>query len=184
MAGQQSSFTYDVFLLSFCGGSDTGHGFTQNLVRALHDRGINRTFIVEYEELLPRGDEEEVLSLVKAIKQSKIAIIVFSNNDASSSLRLEALACIVDPSDVLARLDEEEMLLLKDNSEEVKLQKWRNALSHVANLSGWIFKLGYPNVFLPLLCFFYKEKKTRLSFLVYCLITFDVKNIMVVTNSL
>lgn len=86
MAGQQSSFTYDVFLLSFCGGSDTGHGtFTENLVRALHDRGINRTFIVEYEELLPRGDEEEVLSLVKAIKQSKIAIIVFSNNDASSS---------------------------------------------------------------------------------------------------
>lgn len=135
------SFTYDVFL-SFCG-SDIGHGFAGNLLKALHDSGLH-TFIEDEE--LHRGDE-----VIPAIKESRIAIIVFSKNYVASSLCyiLDSFhpihQCIfplfydVDPSYVLAR-HEEEMLLNDDNKEE-KLQKWRNALRHFASLR---FKHRYP----------------------------------------
>lgn len=171
MAGQRSFFTHDVFL-SLCG-SDTRHGFADNLLRALHDRGIS-TFINEDEEGLLRGEEVTPPALVKAIKESSMAIIVFSENYVASSLCyivesfqpyhqfILPVYYDVDPSDVrhqrgtygevLARLEEEEEKLKGNNKEKVRT--WRNALFRVANLSGWNFKLGYPVptslIFLPL----------------------------------
>ncbi|KAK2421759.1 TMV resistance protein N [Trifolium repens] len=82
-------FNYDVFL-SFRG-LDTRYGFTGNLHKSLCDSGI-RTFIDDRE--LQGGDEIET-SLSKAIEDSRIAILVFSTNYASSSFCLEELVHIV-----------------------------------------------------------------------------------------
>ncbi|XP_027358503.1 TMV resistance protein N-like isoform X2 [Abrus precatorius] len=151
------AFTYDVFL-SFRG-SDTRHGFVGNLFKALQDKGIH-TFIDD--EGLQRG-EEITPALVKAIEESRIAITVLSNNYAYSSFCLDELAhileCVkrkgtfvlpvfydVDPSHVRhqrgsygqALASHEERF--KHNME--KLQKWKMALHHVANFSGYHFKHG------------------------------------------
>ncbi|MED6183285.1 hypothetical protein PIB30_036471 [Stylosanthes scabra] len=150
-------WTYDVFI-SFRG-TDTRHGFTGHLYSALSHRGI-RTFIDDQD--LQRG-HEITPSLLNAIQESRIAIIVFSPNYASSSFCLDELATImdslnskarlvlpvfygVDPSDVrhqrgtyaeaLARHEER----FKDNLDIVL--NWRNALHQAANLSGWHFKQG------------------------------------------
>ena len=63
---------FDVFL-SFRG-EDTRHGFTGNLYRALCDKGIHTFFD---EEKLHSG-EEITPALLKAIKDSRIAITVLS----------------------------------------------------------------------------------------------------------
>ncbi|XP_006600001.1 disease resistance protein RPV1 [Glycine max] len=151
---------YDVFL-SFRG-SDTRHGFTGHLYKALLDRGIY-TFIDNEE--LQRG-EEITPSLVKAIEDSRIAILVFSKNYASSTFCLDELvhilACVkekgtmvlpvfyeVDPSDVRHQRGSYEEALNKHkekfNDDEEKLQKWRIALRQAANLSGYHFKHGNEN---------------------------------------
>ena len=117
-------------------------------------KGIN-TFIDNDE--LKRG---EVISsaLVTAIENSMFSIIVLSENYASSRWCLEELVKIleckenkgqtvlpifyhVDPSDLrkqrgkfgeaLAKHEEN----MKENMERVKI--WRDALTQVANLSGW-----------------------------------------------
>ncbi|CAJ1952283.1 unnamed protein product [Sphenostylis stenocarpa] len=147
--------SYDVFL-SFRG-FDTLHGFTGYLYKALQDSGIH-TFIDD--ESLQRG-EEITPTTVKAIKESRIAIIVLSINYASSSFCLDELATIldylkrkrllvlpvfynVDPIQVryqrgsygeaLAKHEER----LKDHME--KLEKWKMALHQVANLTGYEYE--------------------------------------------
>ncbi|XP_061370935.1 uncharacterized protein LOC133313561 [Gastrolobium bilobum] len=152
-------FNYDVFL-SFRG-TDTRYGFTGNLYKALCDKGI-RTFIDDEE--LQRGDEITP-SLVKAIEESRIAIIVLSDNYASSSFCLDELSNIihsikgkgrlvlpvfydVDPSDVRhqrgtygeALASHEERF----NENKEKVHHWRKSLHLAANLSGFRFKHGYP----------------------------------------
>jgi len=82
-------FGYDVFL-SFRG-EDTRYGFTGNLYKALRDRGIH-AFIDDEE--LQRGDEITA-ALMKAIEESRIAIVVLSTNYASSSFCLNELATIL-----------------------------------------------------------------------------------------
>ena len=150
-------WTYHVFL-SFRG-EDTRETFTGNLYNALDQRGIN-TFMDD-EEL--RMGEEISPSLLKAIEESKISIIIFSKNYASSSWCLDELVKIleckkskgklvlsvfydVNPSDVRHQkgsygealtIHEERF---KDNLE--KVQKWRLALYEAANLSGWHFRYG------------------------------------------
>ncbi|CAJ2667105.1 unnamed protein product [Trifolium pratense] len=155
MASLTDRFKYDVFL-SFRG-EDTRHGFTGNLWKALQDRGVN-TFIDD--EKLRKG-EEITLSLVKAIEDSNMAIVVLSKNYASSSFCLQELSTIldcikdkgrcvlpvfylVDPSDVrkLKSCYGEAMMghEMGSNSNIDLLQKWKNALHQVANLSGFHFK--------------------------------------------
>ncbi|KAL5142720.1 TMV resistance protein N [Glycine soja] len=90
LQSRSSSLSYDVFL-SFRG-EDTRHGFTGHLYSALHSKGIH-TFIDD--EGLQRG-EEITPALVKAIQESKIAIIVLSINYASSSFCLHELATILE----------------------------------------------------------------------------------------
>ncbi|KAL5543013.1 hypothetical protein UlMin_010723 [Ulmus minor] len=150
-ASSSSSFPldkYEVFL-SFRG-SDTREGFTSHLHAALKQKKI-KTFI---DDKFERGDQISS-TLLKAIDESKISVIVFSKNYASSSWCLEELVRIqqcmekagqivvpvfyhVDPSDVrkqhgvfaaaFAELEER----FKD-----KVQKWRPAMTAIANLSGW-----------------------------------------------
>ena len=144
--------TYHVFL-SFRG-TDTRKNFTDHLYTALKQNGI---FTFRDDEKLERGKTIDS-ELMKAIEESKIAIVILSKDYALSSWCLIELAKIiecmkktrlivlpvfhyVDPSDVryqrgtfaeaFAKLEER----FKDNIEDVNT--WRAALTDVANLSGF-----------------------------------------------
>ncbi|MCI07603.1 TMV resistance protein N-like, partial [Trifolium medium] len=150
----QYSFTYDVFI-SFRG-EDTRYGFTSHLNAALNQRGIH-TFTGDVE------GEEIMLSLLKAIEVSRIAIIIFSKNYAFSRWCLDELTGIldcyenskikvlpvfydVDPSDVRhgtgsygeALAKHEEGLHEEDDKE--RLNKWRTSLHKAASLNGYYFR--------------------------------------------
>ncbi|XP_034677332.1 disease resistance protein RPV1-like isoform X3 [Vitis riparia] len=151
-SSSSSQGSYDVFL-SFRG-EDTRNNFTAHLCQELRTKGIN-TF--RDDDKLERG---WVISpaLVTAIENSMFSIIVLSENYASSKWCLEELAKIlecmktrgqrvlpifynVDPSDVRnhrgkfgAALAEHEKNLT-ENMERVQI--WKDALTQVANLSGW-----------------------------------------------
>jgi len=147
-----TSEKYDVFL-SFKG-EDTRNTFTSHLYAALERKKI-KTYIDE--KSLERGDRISP-ALLEAIRISKISIIVFSKNYASSSWCLSELVHIlechgenkhmvipifynVDPSHIRKQegsyretfLKHEEHF--KDDMDRVR--KWRVALTESANLSGW-----------------------------------------------
>ena len=156
MSSPSSSSTpqwkYEVFL-SFRG-VDTRRGFTDHLYAALQRKGI-LTF--RDDEELERGKSISP-ELLKAIEESRFAIVIFSRNYAFSTWCLVELAHIVkcmrerklmiwpifydvDPSDVRKQTgafgqafnDHEKRF--KDNIKMVEM--WRAALREVANLSGW-----------------------------------------------
>ena len=152
------SCPYDVFL-SFRG-VDTRNNFTGHLYTYLVHKGIN-TFIDD-EEL--RKGEEISSSLLKAIQESKISILIFSENYASSGWCLDELVEIlkckelnqqlvwpvfykVDPSDIRYQKGKYGEALakherrFKDNMD--KVQRWRRALREAAGFSGWTFFDGY-----------------------------------------
>ena len=144
--------TYEVFL-SFRG-KDTLNGFTSHLYTALDQKGIYTSI---HDEKLERGKSISP-TLVKAIKESRFAIVILSKNYASSTRCLEELeeiiGCItktgmtvlpifyyVDPSDIWKQtgtfkqaFDEHEQRF-KENIE--KVQKWRAILKEMTNTSGW-----------------------------------------------
>ncbi|XP_031255659.1 disease resistance-like protein DSC1 [Pistacia vera] len=144
--------TRNNFTLSFRG-EDTRNNFTSHLYDALCGNDI-KTFV---DNELKRGDQISS-SLLKAIEESKISVIIFSKEYDSSRwclLELEKiLECHkkygqivlpvfyhVDPSDVrkqtgdfgttFAQLEER----FKDDSE--MLQRWRTALDEAGNISGF-----------------------------------------------
>ncbi|KAK4259602.1 hypothetical protein QN277_005917 [Acacia crassicarpa] len=85
----KTKYRYDVFL-SFRG-EDTRKCFTVNLYDALRKKGIN-AFIDD--KKLGKG-EQIAPSLLKAIEKSRISIIVFSKNYATSTWYLDELAHII-----------------------------------------------------------------------------------------
>ena len=160
-----SSFTYQVFL-SFRG-TDTRHGFTGNLYKALMDKGIH-TFIDDNDH---EGGDEITPSLLKAIEESRTFIPVFSANYASSSFCLDELVHIIDcyntkgclvlpvfigvePTDVRHHhtgrygeaLTVHEKRFQNDKKNIERLQQWKVALSQAANLSGQHYEHGYPTL--------------------------------------
>ncbi|XP_058771089.1 disease resistance protein Roq1-like [Vicia villosa] len=147
-----SFFTYDVFF-SF-NPSDTTNGFTANLSQAFQRRGI-KSFMETRDEITP--------DIFNLIVKSKSAVILLSENYASSSRCLEELAYILNNFDhatrsvcpifydvkyyevrgfsgaygeALARHEKN----LKDN--KGKLLKWKNALFEVTNLPRFHFQHG------------------------------------------
>ncbi|KAJ7970185.1 Disease resistance-like protein [Quillaja saponaria] len=157
-SGSSRTWTYDVFL-SFRG-EDTRYNFTGNLYNALRQRGIH-TFIDD--EKLKRGEEISP-TLLKAIEESRVSIVIFSENYANSSWCLDELVTIiecmkskgqwvlpvfykVDPSDIrhqrrsvgkaLTELEK------KPNIDQGRGNTWRWAMHELANLSGSDFKNGY-----------------------------------------
>nr|WIL59978.1 nodulation protein [Melilotus officinalis] len=136
------------------GGEDTRLGFTDHLYAALVRKSI---ITFRDDEELARG---EVISqkLLHAIEESLSAIVIISKNYANSAWCLDELVKIlkskrllgqqvfpifygVDPSDVrnqrrsfaeAFKKHEEKFTESKE-----KVQKWREALREVANLSGW-----------------------------------------------
>ncbi|XP_059310055.1 disease resistance protein RPV1-like [Lycium ferocissimum] len=130
-----------------------------HLYTALHQRGIH-TF--KDDEKLEKGNSSSP-SLLKAIEESMIAIIIFSQNYAASSWCLDELVKItecmkfrgqivlpifydVDPSVVrkqkasVGEFFAKHELNFKDDEERVK--RWRTAMTEVANQSGW----DLPNI--------------------------------------
>lgn len=86
----ESPRQYEVFL-SFRG-EDTRYGFTDHLYEALVDQGIDA---YRDEEQLETGKPIS-LKLLSAIENSRIAVVVLSENYASSTWCLQELAKIVE----------------------------------------------------------------------------------------
>ncbi|XP_057987226.1 disease resistance protein RPV1 isoform X1 [Hevea brasiliensis] len=147
-----SKITYDVFL-SFRG-SDTRSNFTSHIYAALCRKHIT-TFIDD--NSLDRGEEIKE-TLLKAIEESKIYVIIFSENYASSHWCLDELVKImecmktmgrkvlpvfyhVDPSDVrkqTGKLGEAFGKVKQQFKESIdRVERWSTALTEAANLSGW-----------------------------------------------
>ncbi|XP_057422687.1 disease resistance protein RUN1-like [Lotus japonicus] len=143
---------YDVFV-SFRG-EDTRNNFTDHLFGALQRKG----FVTFRDDTKLRKGEQISTELLQAIEVSKILIVVFSENYASSTWCLEELAKIADcievpgqtvlpifydvsPSEVRKQTWDYGKAFA-DHQERFKenlgmVQKWREALTQVANLSGW-----------------------------------------------
>ncbi|KAH0739940.1 hypothetical protein KY290_038645 [Solanum tuberosum] len=150
-SSSSSHLYYDIFL-SFRG-EDTRKNFTGHLYTQLCQVGIH-TFIDDEE--LRKGD---VISnkLEKAIEESRVAIVVFSKNYASSSWCLDELVKIldcrerlnqvvlpifyyVDPSQVRKQTGSFGEALAKHKERlfgAERMEKWKAALTEAANLSGW-----------------------------------------------
>ncbi|XP_022734259.1 TMV resistance protein N-like isoform X1 [Durio zibethinus] len=143
---------YDVFL-SFRG-EDTRKNFTDHLYAALKKNGIE-TF--RDDPRLEAG-EEIAPELLKAIQESWCSLIVFSKTYAFSSWCLDELAEIVeqrekrrhkifpifydvDPSDLRKQTGRVAEAFSKHEERykgtKDKIQRWRTALTEVANIKGW-----------------------------------------------
>ena len=147
-----SSCKYDVFL-SFRG-EDTRKNFTSHLYAAL----CREKILAYIDDNLKRG-EEISSTLLTTIEESKLSIVVFSKNYASSRWCLDELVhimeckekrehivlpvfCGTDPSDVRHQKGsyadaffKHEERCRKDQTN--KVQEWRKALTVAANLSGF-----------------------------------------------
>lgn len=153
-----NSWKYDVFL-SFSG-PDTANSFTDHLHSSLLRRGIN--FFMDDDELERGQDISRVI--YQAIKQSRISIIIISENYASSDWCLQELVKIlecresqkqivipifyrVQPSDVKrqrGRFAEAFAAHHESMFAENLIEQWRAALTYAANLSGiYVNNYGY-----------------------------------------
>jgi len=143
--------------VSFCG-VDTPNNFTAFLFDALSQNGIHAfkddTHLQKGESIAPK--------LLQAIHGSRLFVVVFSKNSASSTWRLRELAHIcnctdeaspsrvipifydVDPLEVRKQSGYYGMAFAKheerfreDKEKMEEVQRWREALTQVANNSGW-----------------------------------------------
>ncbi|KAL6142915.1 hypothetical protein ACLB2K_061190 [Fragaria x ananassa] len=140
---------YDVFL-NFRG-PDTRLTFTSHLYKALNDMKIN-TYI---DNRLDKGDDIAP-ALLKAIEESKISVIIFSEKYATSAWCLDELVHIlkcqetsdaayvipvfykIKPTDVrfqkgCCELEE----IFKNRAKKELLLKWKDALTKASNLFGF-----------------------------------------------
>ncbi|KAK2434509.1 disease resistance protein RUN1 [Trifolium repens] len=142
---------YDVFV-SFRG-KDTRYNFTDHLFAAFQRKGI---FAFKDETNINKG-ESIAPELLRAIEDSKIFVVVFSKNYASSTWCLRELESIlkcsqlsgkrvlpvfydVDPSEVRYQKGSYGEAFAKHEQrfqQHSETMRWREALTQVANLSGW-----------------------------------------------
>ncbi|KAM7493885.1 hypothetical protein LguiB_028494 [Lonicera macranthoides] len=152
-------WSYDVFL-SFRG-EDTRNNFTDHLYTALDRAGI---YTFRDDERIERGEEINS-ELIRAIEESKVSIVVFSENYARSAWCLDELAGInqrrisrrqtvipvfykVDPSDLHKQQDSiGKALEIHELDHDVrealrKVCRWTSALKEIANLAGQVIRDG------------------------------------------
>ncbi|PPR84885.1 hypothetical protein GOBAR_AA35831 [Gossypium barbadense] len=135
-------------------GEDTRNNFTDHLYDALKRSGI----VTFRDDPKLEAGEEIAPELFNAIQQSWCSVIVFSETYAFSGWCLEELSEIiqqknvnghkvfpifyhVDPSDLRKQKEKFEEAFAKHEErykeDKDKIQKWRNALTQVANIKGW-----------------------------------------------
>ncbi|KAK5786730.1 hypothetical protein PVK06_041373 [Gossypium arboreum] len=148
--------TYDVFL-SFRG-KDTRDGFVSYLYKDLCRKNIE-TFIDDEE--LRKGDEISG-ALLTAIQGSRVSVIVFSKDYASSKWCLAELVKImdcnkwvvpvfygVDPRDIRNQTGSFAEAFAKHEEnfkhELEKVKTWRSALTAAGKLSGWDSQVTRPD---------------------------------------
>ncbi|KAL2327767.1 hypothetical protein Fmac_021194 [Flemingia macrophylla] len=160
--------SYDVFI-SFRG-VDTRNTFVDNLYAHLIRKG---TCVFKDDKRLEKGESISE-QLLQAIKGSRLSIIVFSKNYASSSWCLDEMAAIadfkqeshqtvfpvfydVDPSDVRSQrgvyqndFDLHRCMNLVQGPD--KIHRWERAMTHFANSAGWDVRNKYVLRLLSLLC--------------------------------
>ncbi|KAI9072027.1 hypothetical protein K1719_046003 [Acacia pycnantha] len=149
-APSTSPMKYDVFLSFY--GADTRYSFADHLYHAL-----SRKRILTFRDDQHLGRGQFISDQVRqAIEQSKFAIVVLSENYASSSWCLEELLIILessskqgqtvvpvfygtDPSDVRRQRGSIAEALKKHEARVSvdKVRRWREALTNIANLTGW-----------------------------------------------
>ncbi|XP_024030237.1 disease resistance-like protein DSC1 [Morus notabilis] len=141
---------YDVFI-SFRG-EDTRKNFTSHFYAALCRKKV-KTYIDD--DRLEKG-EEISSALLRAIEESKISVVIFSENYASSSWCLTELAHIVrckevkkqlvvpifyhvDQADIHQQQNSYAVAFAKHEKrfKDEKVQQWRNALKEAGNMCGW-----------------------------------------------
>ncbi|KAL2342196.1 hypothetical protein Fmac_010136 [Flemingia macrophylla] len=139
-------YEYDVFL-SFRG-EDTRKNFTSYLDKALNKEKI-KTFI---DDRLEKGDEIST-TLIKVIENSRISIVIFSKNYASSKWCLNELSKImeckrvqkhivmlvfydIDPSHVRNQTESYKDAFGR-HKEDPRCNQWKNDLTEAANIAGW-----------------------------------------------
>ncbi|XP_045787086.1 TMV resistance protein N-like isoform X2 [Trifolium pratense] len=152
-------FTCDVFL-SFRG-EDTRYSFMGYLLDAFQKRGIK----VFYDDKSLKIGEELSPAFYKAIEESNISVIVFSEDYASSKWCLNELAKImectktnkkqiafpifyhVDPADVRHQRNSYEEAMIghekRFGKDSEKIKAWTAALSKVADLKGHHIHTGH-----------------------------------------
>ncbi|KAG5549546.1 hypothetical protein RHGRI_014764 [Rhododendron griersonianum] len=180
-----SPFRYDVFL-SFRG-IDTRKTFTDHLYTALDQAGFHT-----FRDHVEIGEDIKS-KLDKAIRESRMSIIVLSKNYFSSTWCLEELVTIlkcrafghgvlpvfydVDPSKVRYEFDRfKEALIwrhekkLQSETDELaieklkdKLQTWRAALSEVASLAGMVLQNGHEARFIQKIIEVVEDNLSRTS---------------------
>ncbi|CAN6565178.1 unnamed protein product [Malus baccata var. baccata] len=142
---------YDVFI-NFRG-EDTRKGFVSHLYNALVKKPIN-AFIDA--EKLRKGDH--LSELLTAIRESRLSLVVFSQNYASSTWCLKELVQILECKDtnnqivlpIFYEVDPSDVRKLKrsfaeafaehdrdSNAEMEGVRSWRSALTTATSLSGW-----------------------------------------------
>jgi hypothetical protein len=139
---------WDVFL-SFRG-EDTRHGFTKKLYDSLSKQDF-RVFLDD--SGMTQGDEIAP-TLMEAIEDSALSIIILSPRYANSHWCLEELARIcelkrlilpvfyqVDPSHVRRQKGplEQDFMNHMERFGEEKVGKWREAMNKVGGISGFVF---------------------------------------------
>ncbi|KAF8033865.1 hypothetical protein BT93_C0206 [Corymbia citriodora subsp. variegata] len=156
-SSSEAKWPFDVFL-SFRG-EDVRHSFLAVLHRCLLHGGINA--YIDSEDLRP-GDEISP-ALTKAIEESRIAVLVFSENYASSRWCLDELVKVMECKrlkgqlvlPVFYRVEPREIRWQRDSygkalarhekklgKDSKRVKKWREALIEAANLSGWHYDQG------------------------------------------
>lgn len=150
----EPKWRYDVYLCYR--GQDTRYNFTGNLYNALRQKRI-KTFFDDGIGGLKSGDHISS-TLFNALEESRISVVVLSEEFALSTWCLEELDKIlecrkmknqivlpifynVDPSDVRKqkRAFGDAMAHHEKRFPREKLQKRRSALHEVGNISGWSF---------------------------------------------
>ncbi|XP_028796183.1 TMV resistance protein N-like [Neltuma alba] len=148
---------YDVFV-SFRG-SDIRRGFLSHLTKQLRLKGID----VYEDERLERGDEISS-ALLEAIERSRIALVIFSKDYASSRWCIEELEKImeckqvnnqivipifynIDPSHVRHQEGSyaDSFAQHEQKFKDDLLRVWRSVLKETANLSGYHHSSNFQN---------------------------------------
>ncbi|GJY52375.1 Toll/interleukin-1 receptor domain-containing protein [Tanacetum coccineum] len=149
-SSSETSFKYDVFL-SFRG-EDTRNNFVGHLYQALQRNSIET---YKDDEKIDKGERIND-QLLKSIEDSKLYIIVFSKNYASSSWCLDELVKImecqkmtdhtaypvffdVEPTEVRKQSGAVKDAFAEHEKKEAA-GKWREALKEASNLAGWELK--------------------------------------------